>query len=89
VLDAAIMLETGWARCCDRIIFVETPRSQRLERLLLQRGWNEEEVTRREGAQMPVDEKRRRADAVVTNLAGPESVAHQVRDLVTNWGWLS
>jgi dephospho-CoA kinase len=89
VLDAAIMLESGWAWFCDKIIFVDVPREQRLARLLAQRGWSEEEVNRRERAQMSLQEKRRCADAVVNNAASPEEVAHQVRELLAAWGCLS
>jgi dephospho-CoA kinase len=86
VLDAAIMIEAGWARRCDRIIFVDTPRSQRLERLLQQRGWSEEEVSRRERAQMPLAEKRRHADAVIANNDGIEALVQQVHELLVAWG---
>jgi dephospho-CoA kinase len=87
VLDAAIMLETGWSRRCDKLIFVDTPRPLRLERLRQHRGWSEEEVDRRERAQMPLIEKQQRADAVVSNAAGPEEVAHQVRELLAAWDY--
>src|SRR5262249_37217114 len=30
VVDAAIMLESGWSRMCDRIVFVDVPRELRL-----------------------------------------------------------
>jgi dephospho-CoA kinase len=85
VLDAAIMIETGWSQRCDKVVFVDAPRPLRLERLR-QRGWSEEEVTRRERAQMSLDEKRRHSDAVLTNAAGPDEVALQVRDLLAAWG---
>ncbi len=86
VLDAAIMLEAGWSQRCDRIIFVEAPRAVRLARLREQRGWSEEEVTRRERAQMPLEEKRRQADAVIQNAGEPGTVAQQVRELLAAWG---
>lgn len=86
VLDAAIMLESGWAEVCDRMIFVETPRALRLERLRRDRGWSEEELTKREGHQLPIEAKRRRAAAIVENSAGPEAVERQVRDLLRRWG---
>ena len=39
VLDAAILLEAGWNTLCDRIVFVDAPRDQRLARLSAARGW--------------------------------------------------
>lgn len=70
VLDAAILLEARWDSLCDRIFFVDTPRDQRLARLALERGWTEEKLEARERAQWPLEEKRRRADAVVVNDDG-------------------
>lgn len=86
ILDAAILLEAGWDRWCDRIVYVHTPRAVRLERLAGQRGWSEKEVAAREQAQMPVCEKMTRADFVLDN-AGPEGdLERQVADLLRAWG---
>ena len=50
VLDAAVMLEAGWDRICDRLVFVDTPQPVRLERIARQRGWTAEQVKAREAA---------------------------------------
>lgn len=71
VLDAAVMLEAGWDRFCDGIIFVEAPRPLRLQRLAQQRGWSAKEVTAREQAQWPLAAKRARANVVVDNSGTP------------------
>jgi dephospho-CoA kinase len=80
ILDAAILLEAGWRRHCDKIIFVDAPREQRLARLKSQRGWDETEVERREKAQAPLSEKRRQADAVIVNDDGPEKIPGLVQE---------
>jgi dephospho-CoA kinase len=85
ILDAAIMMETGWDRHCDKIVFVDTPREIRLARLQARRGWDEKELERREAMQWPVDEKKRRADAVIVNDGEPDKVARQVKDLLVLW----
>ena len=85
ILDAAIMLESGWHRHCDKIIFVDAPRELRVARLKEKRGWSEQDVQNREDAQMPLEEKRRRADAVIVNDAEPEKVAGQVQRLLLQW----
>jgi dephospho-CoA kinase len=71
VLDAAILLEAGWDVLCDVVVFVDAPREQRVARLAAQRGWTEEILRDRERAQWPLEEKRRRADAVLANGADP------------------
>jgi dephospho-CoA kinase len=86
VLDAAVMMEAGWDKNCDRVIFVDAPRAVRLERLRTQRGWSAEEVLARENSQLPADDKRRRADAVIDNAATPAQVGEQVRTLLRQWG---
>jgi dephospho-CoA kinase len=86
LLDAAIMLEAGWNSACDRLVFVEVPREVRLKRLLDQRGWDEKEVAKREQAQMPLDEKRNRADEVLDNSGSPDEVDRQVERLLERWG---
>ncbi|MGE3821717.1 MAG: dephospho-CoA kinase [Isosphaeraceae bacterium] len=67
VLDAAILYEAGWDSLCDRVLFVDTPKSVRVERLRESRGWSEEAVTRRESSQWPLDRKRQQAEWVVSN----------------------
>jgi dephospho-CoA kinase len=67
VLDAAILLEKGWGRVCDRLVFVSAPREQRLARVASNRGWSAKEVEAREAAQMPLDEKRAHAHTVIEN----------------------
>ena len=57
VLDAPLILEAGWDRLCNVLVFVATPREARLARALA-RGWGEEEFAAREGVQESLDSKR-------------------------------
>ncbi len=85
ILDAAIMMEAGWDKNCSRVIFVDTPKEIRLERLRRQRRWTAEELDSRENAQMAVEEKRRRADAIIDNSGGPEKARSQLQSLLRAW----
>ena len=78
VLDAAVLLEAGWDDLCDLIVFVDAPHEKRMRRVEEQRGWSREMLEARERAQWPADEKRRRADLVITNDAGVESLQREV-----------
>jgi dephospho-CoA kinase len=78
VLDAAVLFEAGWDGLCDRVLFVDAPRPSRLARLAAQRGWDEAAVAARESAQWPPERKKERADAVVSNAAGPDELAAEV-----------
>jgi len=77
VLDAALLVEAGWDEYCDRTVFVEVPRSKRLDRALA-RGWTEAGFSAREDAQQSLTAKRERADAVIENSGSTESAAAQV-----------
>ena len=77
VLDAAVMLESGWSNVCDKIVFVDTPFSTRLQRVQENRNWDEAELTRREASQWPIDRKRQVADAVISNSGNLEQAGRQ------------
>src|SRR5262245_2891466 len=73
VLDAAIMLEAGWDGTCDKLIYVDAPRSVRLERVQRQRKWTDHDLANREAVQMPPEKKKERADVVIDNGGSPEA----------------
>jgi dephospho-CoA kinase len=85
VLDAAIMLETGWNEICDRLVYVDAPREQRIRRVAGQRGWTPQELEARERAQLPLTEKAARADHAVDNSGSLEHLGQQVDELLRCW----
>jgi dephospho-CoA kinase len=78
VLDAAILLEAGWNDLCDRVVFVDAPRSMRRQRVAKQRGWSSAALESREAAQWPCEIKRSRADIVLVNDSGMDSLNREV-----------
>src|SRR5262245_5747701 len=85
-LGAAVMLEAGWNSVCDRLVYVDVPREERLRRLTRQRGWTEQEVEARERAQLPLTVKASRADHAIDNSGSPDALAGQVSALLRTWG---
>ncbi len=81
VLDAALLLEAGWDKLCDKLVLVDAPRDLRLARAR-QRGWSEQQFAAREAAQLPLDEKRRRADVVID---GSGTEQHARRQVERHW----
>ncbi len=77
VLDAALLIETGWDQWCEKVIFVDAPREARLERAKT-RGWDEKEFAAREGVQESLERKRQRADVIIDNSGPPERTQAQV-----------
>jgi dephospho-CoA kinase len=81
VIDAAVLLEAGWDDLCDKVVFVDATRDQRLARLSTQRGWTADDLDARERAQKPLAEKRRQAHHVLTNDADPAALQEAVSRL--------
>ena len=83
VLDVPLLLENaaehGLLALCDHLVFIDTRDADRDARAVATRGWATGEVSRREAAQMPLDEKRQRADIVIDNRGDLESLTHNVR----------
>ncbi|MEJ7591575.1 MAG: dephospho-CoA kinase [Planctomycetaceae bacterium] len=81
ILDAALLLEAGWADECDAVIFIDTPVNLRQQRAAANRGWSMEEFQRREASQWSLLQKRQNAQFVVDN-SGPVKVAAEQMKLV-------
>ncbi len=86
VLDAAIMLQTGWHRVCDELIFVEADDSTRYARVAC-RGWSRDEWQARERRQSPLDWAKAQCKWVVFNGGEPAtSVEDQVGSIWERMG---
>lgn len=86
VLDVPLLLENagqhGLLALCDRLVFVDAPAEVRERRAMAARGWAAGELARREAAQLPLDEKRSRADHVIENDGDLAALAATVSDLL-------
>ena len=85
VLDAAVMVEAGWHKRCDKVLFVDAPRDLRVARLKETRGWSEQELERRENMQLNLDEKKLHAHAAIVNDGDMEKLARQLKDALVRW----
>lgn len=83
VLDAALLLEAGWADLCTAIWFIDTPREQRQQRARL-RGWSDEMFAAREAAQWPLERKRKFASAEIDNSGTADATRAQVDELLSS-----
>lgn len=86
VCDIPLLFETGVALdWVDRTVVVYAPKEVQLQRLMARNGLTLEEAERRIAAQMPTEEKARRADAVIDNSRGLEETFRQVDALWKEW----
>jgi len=82
ILDAAILLETGWKESCDAVVFVEVPEEIRLQRVMETRGWTAEEFAAREATQLPLEQKQALSDAMIDNSQSVKKAAEQLRQVI-------
>lgn len=78
LIDAPLLFEVGLDRECDKVLFVDAGYAVRLARVAETRGWDEAELSRREAAQWPPEEKKRRADIIISNTSTLAALTQQV-----------
>jgi dephospho-CoA kinase len=81
ILDSPLLLESNLDRSCHAIVFVEASETQRLRRLRQTRGWDIQELRRRERWQLPIAEKRARSHYVIRNEGSIEQLCSQTKDV--------
>ncbi|MCH2147057.1 MAG: dephospho-CoA kinase [Phycisphaerales bacterium] len=82
VIDAPLLLETDLHTLCDAVVFVQASDEIRLARVQETRVWDENELRRREEAQMPLDKKADSADYVIINESDQSSVMTQIKQIL-------
>jgi dephospho-CoA kinase len=78
ILDAPVMLKSGWNSLCDALALVDAPPELRLARAQ-QRGWTPQQFAAREASQEPISQKRRLADFVLDNSQDVSYIQSQVQ----------
>jgi dephospho-CoA kinase len=78
VLDAALIVELGFAKEVDYLVFVSAAVPVRLARLMERSGLTTDEAMRRIDSQMPEESKLQHADFVIKNETTKEYLAEQV-----------
>lgn len=80
VNDIPLLFETGLDRDVDMIVLVDAPREERLRRIVEHRSIEHAEATRMVDAQMPVEQKRARADIVIDNDGSIEDLREKAKE---------
>jgi dephospho-CoA kinase len=84
LLDAAILLESGWSDLADLIVFVDTSEEDRRRRVIA-RGWSLADLQKRERAQWTLERKRAAAHDTVGNSDSLAETRQAVSDLLHRW----
>jgi dephospho-CoA kinase len=85
VIDAPLLLEAGSERFCDYVLCIDAPREVRVARVVTTRGWSEEELAKREAAQISITEKRERSHATIDNDSTREALRERVLQTWQTW----
>lgn len=82
ILDAALLLETGWGEGCDAVVFIDTPLEKRQQRVAVNRRWSIEELQRREASQWSLLRKREAAEFIIDNSNSLETAVQQMTEII-------
>ncbi len=80
VLDMPLLMEVGWLKRCDKLIFVDCRRKLRLDRAK-KMGFDKNQVKIRENFQISLDNKTNVADNTINNNSDFSALAKQVTDI--------
>jgi dephospho-CoA kinase len=81
VMDAALLIETGYHKKVDKLIVVYARQKDQVKRLLERDRFTLEQAMARISSQMPLDEKRAYADYVIENTGSREETELQTREI--------
>jgi dephospho-CoA kinase len=84
VLDMPLLLEVGWEKRCDRLIFVDCSLEKRLKRAPKMGLFNENQLKIRENFQISLDKKVNIAENIIDNNKDLDYLAKQVAEIFTN-----
>jgi dephospho-CoA kinase len=82
IVDVPLLYEIGWKDGFDKIIVVYAPEALQSTRLSERNLMDSQEVDARLRAQMPIEEKRKRADIVIDNRGSIEGTRGQVEQVL-------
>ena len=82
IADIPLLFETGREKQFDKIVVVACPREMQLQRLMERNKMSKEDAERRLSAQLPIDEKVKKASLVIRTDGTFEQTDAQVADVL-------
>ena len=84
VLDMPLLLEIGWEKRCERLIFVDCDEKKRAKRAKKMGVFGKNQLKVRENFQISLDKKRTIADNTVVNNSGFSELSRQVAEIFSS-----
>ena len=78
VLDMPLLLEVGWEKKCDFLVFVDCDDEKRRARIAKNGKIDIEQLKKRENLQISLDKKRKNAHYIINNNSDDSDIAGQV-----------
>ena len=85
LLDVPLLFESGWDKMADKTCLVYVDESVQLQRLMKRDGYTRREAQDRIAAQMPLEEKKKRADYLIDNNGSLMDTVQQAEELWKEW----
>ena len=85
ILDVPLLFEAGWDKMTEENCLVFVDEAVQLARLMRRNGYTEAEARARIAAQMPLSEKKKRADTFIDNNGSLEESFQQAEKLWKEW----
>lgn len=90
VFDMPLLVEIGWDKRCERIVFVDCQKQRRMDRVKKMGIFDENQIKIRENFQISLDKKKRIADNVIDNNSEFSALVKQVANIfsqvISSWG---
>lgn len=87
VMDIPLLFESNLTHMVDKILLVFVDEEIQLQRLMKRNNYSREEAEIRINSQMPLIEKKQKADAVIDNNGSMENTERQLNYILKQWGF--
>lgn len=82
VIEAALLIESGCHKICDRVWYIDTEKNIRIDRLKKNRNMSDEQIENVMKNQLDKDDFLKAADAVLDNSGSIENTEKQIQNLL-------
>ena len=84
VLDMPLLLEVGWEKKCDFLVFVDCSEGKRADRIAKNGKIDIKQLKKRENFQISLDNKREKAHYVLNNNSDKSDMAEQIAQIFSS-----
>lgn len=85
VYDIPLLFESNLFHLVDKVLLVYVDQETQLNRLMKRNQLNKQEAMKRIQSQMPLEQKKERADAIIDNTGSVDEARKQLISILRNW----